>query len=144
MQRAKEVARYTLDNGQVPDNSIYVPELMEAELLDVFETIRTLVSSFGYAVFEPVAKQTTTATKTAAAKKTTAKKPAAKKKVCQIEASSTVLQKSRKPLSCKEIVEAMAEAQLWTSPGGKTCRSFEKVFRRPLSSRAHVRPGLMS
>jgi len=26
MQRAKEVARYTLDNGQVPDNSTGVPE----------------------------------------------------------------------------------------------------------------------
>lgn len=48
MQRAKEVARYTLDNGQVPDNSTYVPEPMEAELLDVFETINTLVSTLGY------------------------------------------------------------------------------------------------
>lgn len=57
MQRAKEVARYTLDNGQVPDNATYVPEPMEAELLDVFETISTLVSTLGYPVFEPVAKQ---------------------------------------------------------------------------------------
>jgi len=56
MQRAKEVARYTLDNGQVPDNSNYVPEPMEAELLDVFETISTLVSTLGYPVFEPVAR----------------------------------------------------------------------------------------
>ena len=57
MQRAKEVARYTLDNGQVPDNSIYVPEPMEAELLDVFETVSTLISTLGHPVFEPVAKQ---------------------------------------------------------------------------------------
>ncbi|GAB5406656.1 MAG: GIY-YIG nuclease family protein [Aureliella sp.] len=57
MQRAKEVNRYSLDNGQVPDNSTYVPEPMEAELLDVFETISTLVSTLGYPVFEPVAKQ---------------------------------------------------------------------------------------
>lgn len=56
MQRAKEVARYTLDNGQVPDNSTYVPEPMEAELLDVFETISTLVSTLGYPVFEPLAR----------------------------------------------------------------------------------------
>lgn len=56
MQRAKEVARYTLDNGQVPDNSTYVPEPMEAELLDVFETVSTLVSTLGYPVFEPLAK----------------------------------------------------------------------------------------
>jgi len=57
MQRAKEVARYTLDNGQVPENSTYVPEPMEAELLDVFETISTLVSTLGYPVFESLAKQ---------------------------------------------------------------------------------------
>jgi hypothetical protein len=57
MQRAKEVNRYTLDNGQVPDNATYVPEPMEAELLDVFETISTLVSTLGYPVFEPLAKQ---------------------------------------------------------------------------------------
>ena len=56
MQRAKDVARYTLDNGQVPENSTYVPEPMEAELLDVFETISTLVSTLGYPVFEPVSK----------------------------------------------------------------------------------------
>ncbi|KAA1260412.1 GIY-YIG catalytic domain protein [Rubripirellula obstinata] len=57
MQRAKEIARYTLDNGQVPDNSTYVPEPMEAELLDVFETISTLVSTLGYPVFEPLASR---------------------------------------------------------------------------------------
>ncbi|GAA4455334.1 GIY-YIG nuclease family protein [Novipirellula rosea] len=56
MQRAKEVARYSLDNGQVPENSTYVPEPMEAELLDVFETISTLVSTLGYPVFEPLAR----------------------------------------------------------------------------------------
>ncbi|HBE62278.1 MAG TPA: DUF4357 domain-containing protein [Rhodopirellula baltica] len=56
MQKAKEVNRFSLDNGQVPETSIYVPEPMEAELLDVFETISTLVSTLGYPVFEPVSK----------------------------------------------------------------------------------------
>ncbi|WP_197441600.1 DUF4357 domain-containing protein [Thalassoglobus neptunius] len=56
MQRAKEVGRYTLENGQIPASSNYVPEPMEAELLDVFETISTLVSSLGYPVFEPISK----------------------------------------------------------------------------------------
>lgn len=46
MQRAKEDARYTLDNGQLPENPKYVPEPMEAELLDVFDMISTLVSLF--------------------------------------------------------------------------------------------------
>jgi hypothetical protein len=31
-----------------------------------------------------------------------------------------VMKRSRKPLSCKEMIEAMATAQLWTYPGGKT------------------------
>lgn len=53
MQRAVEVARYSLDNGQVPANSNYVPEPMQAELMDVFETITALVSTLGYPVFEP-------------------------------------------------------------------------------------------
>lgn len=57
LQRAKEVNRYTLDNDQVPSNSIYVPEPMEAELLDVFETVNTLVSALGYPVFEPLASR---------------------------------------------------------------------------------------
>ncbi|MFG0291388.1 MAG: HTH domain-containing protein [Rhodopirellula sp. JB044] len=55
-----------------------------------------------------------TATKTPA-KKTTAKRT--NKKLSQIDA---VLKKARKPMSCKEMVEAMAKQKLWTSPGGKT------------------------
>lgn len=58
MHRAKAVNRYTLDNGQVPESSNYVPEPMEAELLDVFETINTLVSTLGYPIFEPITKST--------------------------------------------------------------------------------------
>ncbi|QDV58696.1 winged helix-turn-helix domain-containing protein [Rosistilla oblonga] len=92
-------------------------------------------------------KKTTAATKTTATKNASAKKPATKKpaatktakatlakkpaatksaakkadkKMSQIDAALTVLKKSRKPLSCKEMVEAMAKAKLWTSPGGKT------------------------
>ncbi|ELP33813.1 MULTISPECIES: GIY-YIG nuclease family protein [Rhodopirellula] len=60
MQQAKKIARYTLDNGQIPDNANYVPEPMEAELLDVFETISTLVSTLGYPVFEPLARNVNT------------------------------------------------------------------------------------
>lgn len=63
LQKVKEVARYTLENGQVPDNSTYVTEPMEAELLDVFETISTLVSTLGYPVFDPVIRGTSSALK---------------------------------------------------------------------------------
>ncbi|WP_436714919.1 winged helix-turn-helix domain-containing protein [Roseiconus lacunae] len=67
-------------------------------------------------------KKTTSTTKTA--KMTTAKKPAAMKtadkKMSQIDAALAVLKKARKPMSCREMVEAMAKQKLWTSPGGKT------------------------
>ncbi|TWU41196.1 hypothetical protein Q31b_26350 [Novipirellula aureliae] len=36
---------------------LHVPEPMEAELLDVFETVSTLVSTLGYPVFEPLASR---------------------------------------------------------------------------------------
>ncbi|MCD0462968.1 winged helix-turn-helix domain-containing protein [Roseiconus lacunae] len=38
----------------------------------------------------------------------------------QIDAALAVLKKARKPMSCREMVEAMAKQKLWTSPGGKT------------------------
>jgi hypothetical protein len=72
-------------------------------------------------------------------KNTTAKKPASKKpgkrsaspaplatnisaapKMSQLQAAIAVLKKSRKPMNCQQMVEAMAAQNLWTSPGGKT------------------------
>ena len=58
-----------------------------------------------------------------AAKKTTkaAKKTSAKTaKLSQMAAAVKVMKQSRKPLTCKQMVEAMAKKKLWTSPGGKT------------------------
>ena len=59
MQQANEVGRYGLDNGQLPPNSTHVTEPMVAELLDIFDTMRMLVSTLGYPVFEPIAKPST-------------------------------------------------------------------------------------
>ena len=68
------------------------------------------------------------------AKKATGKKPAkqaaeapplatdisAESKMSQLQAAIAVLKKARKPMSCKEMVEAMATQNLWSSPGSKT------------------------
>jgi hypothetical protein len=59
MQQAKEVGRYELDNGQLPPNSTHVTEPMVAELLDIFDTMRMLISTLGYPVFEPIVKPST-------------------------------------------------------------------------------------
>ena len=66
------------------------------------------------------AKATTTK---AIKKNATVAKPAAKEskptnKMSQIEAAVAVLAKSKEPMNCKTMVEAMQGEGLWTSPGG--------------------------
>lgn len=41
-------------------------------------------------------------------------------KVSQIDAAVEVLGKSREPMTCKAMVEAMTTKGLWSSPNGKT------------------------
>ena len=60
------------------------------------------------------------ATAKTTAEKTATAKPNAKKKVSQLDAAIAVLKKSRKPMSCKDMVEAMTKQKLWSSPTGKT------------------------
>lgn len=60
----------------------------------------------------------TRSTKKTTTKKATPKKPA--KKRSQLDAAVQVLTRSKKPMSCKELVEAMAKRKLWSSPNGKT------------------------
>jgi len=55
IQKTKEVARFTLDNDQLPGKP-FVTEPMEADLLDAFDALSILVSALGYPVFEPIIK----------------------------------------------------------------------------------------
>lgn len=73
------------------------------------------------------AKKTTkaTAAKNPAAKKTAkvqagTKKPKAAGKISALDAATTLLAESGKPMTTKEMIEAMASKGLWTSPGGAT------------------------
>ena len=59
IQRVKEVGRFALDNDQLPSEP-FITEPMEAELLDAFETLSTLVATLGFPVFEPIEAQTKT------------------------------------------------------------------------------------
>jgi len=47
-------------------------------------------------------------------------KPAAEKKLGAIDAAAKVLAEGGQPMTCKEMIEAMAAKGYWTSPGGKT------------------------
>ena len=59
---------------------------------------------------KPAKKQPTTASKT----------PTTPTKMSQINAAIAVLKKARKPMNCKEMVEAMQVAGLWSTPNGAT------------------------
>ena len=70
------------------------------------------------------AKTKASTTKTAAsAKSAKAKKPAGEpkpKRVSALDAAAQVLKAAGKPMRAQELIAAMAEQGLWTSPAGKT------------------------
>lgn len=55
---ANEIGRYETDNQTAPAKP-YVTESMEADLMDNFETIKILLSTFGFPIFEEIRKSTT-------------------------------------------------------------------------------------
>jgi hypothetical protein len=91
----------------------------------------------------PNGETTMATTKKQSAKQTTAKKATAAKakpkpapaaparKLSQIAAALEVLKTATEPMTCKQMVEAMLEKQLWTSPGGKTPEAtlYASIFR---------------
>ena len=57
-------------------------------------------------------------------KKTRKKSAEAKaKKLSALDAAAKVLAEIGKPMSCKEMIEAMGKKGYWSSPGGKTPES---------------------
>lgn len=63
---------------------------------------------------------TTTADAKPKAAKPKATKPAMPKKVSALDAAARVLTDAGTPMTCPELIEAMAAKNLWKSPGGKT------------------------
>jgi len=53
--KGKEVNRYDLNNEVVPQK-IHVTETLESDLLDNFDTIKILLSTLGFTIFEPLNK----------------------------------------------------------------------------------------
>jgi short subunit dehydrogenase-like uncharacterized protein len=70
------------------------------------------------------AKKTTKFAKAKTTSKSAAKsKPATDakaKKLSALNAAAKVLADAKEPMACKELIEAMEQKRLWTSPGGKT------------------------
>ncbi len=53
------------------------------------------------------------------------------KRMSALDAAAQVLAKAKKPMNVKELIEVMAAAGLWTSPGGKTPQAtlYAAMFR---------------
>ena len=47
-------------------------------------------------------------------------KPNGEKRLSALDAAATVLKKAGKPMGAQDLITAMADQGLWTSPGGKT------------------------
>ena len=56
ISQAKESNRFVVENGVIPSKP-FVTESMEADLLDSFDTIKVLLSTLGYPVFEGVSQE---------------------------------------------------------------------------------------
>jgi hypothetical protein len=54
-EKALEASRYRLENAQVPSRP-FVPEPVEADLLDIFDTVKVLTSTLGHPVFDPISR----------------------------------------------------------------------------------------
>lgn len=53
IKAANEIGRYDTDNLAIPSKP-YITESMEADLLDNFDTIKVLLSTFGFPIFEEI------------------------------------------------------------------------------------------
>jgi len=54
-ETAKTADRYILENGQIPVKP-YIPEPLEADMMDNFDTIKILVSTLGFPLFDIIEK----------------------------------------------------------------------------------------
>ena len=55
-EKAKEIERYEIENSSIPTKP-FITESMEADLMDNFETIKVLLSTLGFPIFESVTKE---------------------------------------------------------------------------------------
>ncbi|MCX6313624.1 MAG: GIY-YIG nuclease family protein [Sphingobacteriales bacterium] len=58
IKNANEIGRYDTDNQSTPAKP-YITESMEADLLDNYETIKILLATLGFPIFEEIRKQST-------------------------------------------------------------------------------------
>jgi hypothetical protein len=72
---------------------------------------------------------------------TTLDEPAAQKKLGAIDAAAKLLAETSQPMTCREVIEAMAAKGYWTSPGGKTPQAtlYSAILREIATKGAEAR-----
>lgn len=53
LEQARSIGRFQIENSQFPSKP-FVTEPMEADLLDSYETLSTLLATLGYPLFDPI------------------------------------------------------------------------------------------
>ena len=68
-------------------------------------------------------------------------KPAAEKKIGAIDAAAKLLAETGHPMTCREMIDAMAAKGYWTSPGGKTPQAtlYSAILREIATKGAQAR-----
>ncbi len=68
-------------------------------------------------------------------------KPAAEKKIGAIDAAAKLLAETGQPMTCREMIEAMASKGYWASPGGKTPQAtlYSAILREIATKGAQAR-----
>ncbi|MYZ52119.1 GIY-YIG nuclease family protein [Malikia spinosa] len=61
IKRANEAGRYQVENGNAGSKP-HTPAPLEADCMDIFDTLRTLVATLGQPIFEPLTKGSTSTT----------------------------------------------------------------------------------
>ncbi len=67
--------------------------------------------------------------------------PAKAKRMSAIDAAAKVLMEAGTPMNCQELIGAMAEKKLWTSPGGNTPQAtlYSAILREITTKRKDAR-----
>ncbi len=137
-QAIRDSGRFSLENSGVPTKP-YISESMEADLLDNFDTIKTLVSTLGYPLFDEIRKPSPVDTLVCRGKDAEAKGEYTEDGLVVFEGSTANLQEVPSAGSwVTSMRSGLSEAGI-LAPQGKVLRfTRDHVFSSPSAAAATV------
>jgi hypothetical protein len=137
-QTITQAARFALENSTSPTKP-YVSESTEADLLDNFDTLKTLVSTLGYPLFDEIRKPSSRNTLTCRGKDAEAKGEYSEDGLVVLEGSTANLQEA--PSAGSWVVSMRAgllEAGVLAQQAKVLCFTRDHVFSSPSAAAATV------